>query len=71
MTSTKKEFLHSALIRNDKNVPDLRAPVCTKKFLNEVKNDTVFMFSVKSVQKLPCPQPPPLAHLNRLVVTNL
>jgi hypothetical protein len=70
-TSTKKEFLHHALIRNDMNVPDLHAPICTKKFLNECKNETVFMFGVHIIKKLPCPQPPPLHQLNRLVTDNL
>jgi hypothetical protein len=36
-TAAKKEFMHGALIRNDVNVPDINAPICTKKFLLEVK----------------------------------
>ena len=53
------------------NVPDIHAPICTKKFLLEVKAETCFMFGIQIIKKLPCPQPPPLQHLNFLVIGNL
>ena len=67
----KKAFLHAALIRNDFYVPDLNAPITTKRFLLEVRTEVTFAFGIKIIQKLPCPSPPPLHVLNNHVIKNL
>jgi len=71
VVAPKKNWLHEALLRNDMNVPSLDAPICTKKFLVEVKSEECFMFGVSIIKKLPCPAPPPLHSLNKLVIDQL
>lgn len=71
ISAPKKKYLHSALIRNDVNIPDINAPITTKKFLLEVKSERCFMFGIQIIKKLPCPAPPPLHILNHLVIHNL
>ena len=71
VVAPRKNLLYKALISQGLNTPAQNAPVCTKKFLLESKTGVTFIMQMAAIKKRACPNPPPMAVLNHLVVTNL
>ena len=71
VTITVKDLEYNALIDRGENMPELKAPICTKKFLAEVKAEICFMFAISRVRKHQIKRSPPKHVLRDMLVKKL